>query len=187
MNDFFNDLKTYMDDVETTSLDIIKDDTFKIESKEQAGYFLRKILDLKAQKEEIILTAKSETERLLSIINSWQEKETTNLDNTIDYFSCLLKEFTEKELENSEKRSIKLPFGTLGFKKQPPHYDYDDSLVKEWLKKENSELLEKVVDFKYNKTDLKKIAVIKDNQLFLNGKAIDGITVTNQEDLFIIK
>lgn len=188
MADFLESLKEYMDQVDVQELNISTDqEDFKISSREQANYFLRKILDLKAQKEEIELTAKQELERLNNHVMDWEQKELISLDKGINYFSYLLEEYTKTELENSEKKTIKLPFGSLGFRKQQPKFDYDENAVKEFLKKEHPELLEKVTDYKFSKTEVKKIGVVKDGKLYIDGKEVDGIVITEQDDKFEIK
>lgn len=187
MPDFISELRDFMDDIETQDLNIVQDDSFKITSRDQANYFVRKVMDLKNQEQEVIMTAKQEAERLLGMIMQWQEKELNTIHAGMDYFNGLLREYAESELDGTKKRSIKLPFGTLAFRAQQPKFNYDDDALKLYLQNQSSDLVEEKVEYKVNKTELKKRAMIVDGKLMLDGQVVDGVTIEMLDDKFEVK
>lgn len=187
MSDFMSELRSFMDDIEVKGLDISTEETFKITSREQANYFVRKAMELKNQEEEVIMTAKQEAERLLGIIKDWEEKELSTIHSGMEYFNGLLREYAERELDGSKKRSIKLPFGTLQFRTQQPKFNYDDDALKIYLQTLASDLVEEKIDYKVNKTELKKRAMILDGKLMLDGKVVEGVTIELLDDKFEVK
>lgn len=187
MSDFISDLRGFMDDLEVQELNIVNDDSFKITSRDQANYFVRKVMDLKTQEQEVIMTAKQEAERLLGLIMQWQEKELSTIHTGMDYFNGLLREYAESELNGTKKRSIKLPFGTLAFRTQQPKFNYDEETLKAYLQSLQSDLVEEKVEYKVNKTELKKRAMVIDGKLMLNGQVVDGVSIEMLDDKFEVK
>lgn len=187
MSDFISELRGFMDDVEIQDLNITQEDSFRITSRDQANYFVRKVMDLKNQEQEIIMTAKQEAERLLGMIKQWEEKELSTIHSGMDYFNGLLREYAESELDGTKKRSIKLPFGTLQFRAQQPKFNYDDDTLKTYLQGLSSDLVEEKVEYKVNKTELKKRAMVVDGKLMLDGKVVDGVTIETLDDKFEVK
>lgn len=187
MSDFISELREFMDDVDTQSLNIIQDESFKITSRDQANYFARKMMDLKTQEQEVIMTAKQEAERLLGMIKQWEEKELSTIHSGMDYFNGLLREYAEGELEGTKKRSIKLPFGTLAFRAQQPKFNYDDDALKAYLQNQSSDLVEEKIEYKVNKTELKKRGMVVDGKLMLDGHVVEGVAIDILEDKFEVK
>ena len=64
-------------------------------------------------------------------------KQNNEIDRKIEFLERCLKSFAIKELEGSKKKSIKLPYGTLSFKKQQDKYEYSEELIMDWLKNNN--------------------------------------------------
>lgn len=182
-----SDLRSFMDEVEIKDLDIVQDDAFKITSRDQANYFVRKIMDLKAQETEIVETSKSEIERLTGMIKAWEEKELDTIHRGMEYFNGLLREFAESELDGTKKRSIKLPFGTLQFRSQQPKFVYDDDSLKLYLQSHAEDLVEEKVEYKVNKTELKKRATVVDGKLMLDGEVVEGVYIEMLDDKFEVK
>jgi len=187
MSDFMSELRSFMDEVETKELNIVQEDTFKITSRDQANYFVRKIMDLKAQETEVVNSAKDEIERLTSIIKIWEEKELDTIHKAMEYFNGLLREFAESELDGTKKRSIKLPFGTLQFRSQQPKFVYDDDSLKAYLQSHAEDLVEEKVEYKVNKTELKKRATVVDGKLMLDGEVVEGVYIETLDDKFEVK
>lgn len=184
---FLNDLQDFMDSEEVQELNIdTEGQHFKITSREQAGFFIRKVQEVREEAEQINAAAKKELDRLAAKITTWQEKEIARCANAESYIMSLLENFAEEELAGSDKRSLKLPFGTLGFRKQQDKYEYDDKTLLEFLE-ENK--LETYIQRKPSpkKADLKKVGMVKDGSLYVDGVLIKGITITPQEDKFEIK
>jgi phage host-nuclease inhibitor protein Gam len=187
-SNFAKELLEFMDDIEIQNLNIEDPEQFHIVSREQANYFIKKIKDAQNEIDEVNKTASVELAKTTERINDWRQKETNKRQRDIDYISTLLEEFARKELEESEgkAKSISLPNGAIGFRKQQPKFDYDDTVVLDNLKKNNLDKFINIVP-SINKKELKKEAVIKNDKLYINDVELEGITVTSLEDKFEVK
>lgn len=184
--DFLTELRSFMDETEVKDLNISMEEGFRITSREQAGFFIRKLQEVRAEAEQINATADGELQRLSHRVNVWKEKELKKLDGSMTYLIDLLRSFAETELEGTNKRSISLPFGTLGFKKQQDKYEYDDAQLLTFLEQQK---LEAYIQRKPSakKADLKKNGVVKDGKLYIDGVEVPGITIITQDDAFDVK
>ena len=90
-------------------------------------------------------------------------------------------------MQDSKKKSLKLPFGTLSFKKSQPKYIYDDEQVMNFIK--SNELSQFIrVKEEINKRDLKSALTINEEGIIkLNGMQIEGVTITPGEEMFNVK
>jgi hypothetical protein len=185
--DFLSRLHDFMDDQEIQEMKIENPETFKIASRDQANYFLKKLKDLHNEKAKIGSAADFEIKKTTDSVNKWRTKEIGKLQNDEDYITGLLNEFTLAELQDSSKKSISLPYGSLGFKKQQPKFEYDDAVLLAFLKSHINQLVTVKTVESPNKVELKKMADIKDGGLYLDGVQVLGVTVQNQEDKFEVK
>lgn len=152
--------------------EIIQDNSFHITDKASAEWALRKIRAYKQQIKENEELYNAEIQRL----NEWLESVNKKANDNIDYFTALLQEYMIKELEKDPKnRSIKLPSGTVRFRKQQPEWQFDEEKVINWLKNNKPELV-KVIE-KFDKNDVKKI--VKET-----GEIVDGVKIESREDKF---
>ena len=88
------------------------------------------------------------------------------------------------EYAETNKKTIKLPIGTLSIRKQPPKYIYNDEEVLSFLKENNLNDYIRVKE-EVNKKDLKKATQINNNnQMMINGKEVPGVVVVPQDDKF---
>lgn len=148
---------------------------FKIEDKSQASWALKKIAKIIAEKRENEEVANIEIERT----KNWLKKENEELERHESFFEFLLHEYHRKELEIDPKsKTIKLPFGTLKMRTQQPEYLYDDEKLIVWAKNYLPEAVQ--VKESVLKTPIKKH--IKET-----GEVIDGVTITERPDKFIVE
>jgi hypothetical protein len=123
-------------------------------------------------------------------VNQWRQQELDKRQRDIDYISNLLRAFAEEELKNNKgkTKSISLPYGSIGFKKQQDKYEYDEEALLAFLK-EDKELEKKYVKYKPSpdKTALKKDGEAKNGKLYLGDTNVPGVTVTPQEEKFEVK
>ncbi len=155
---------------------------FKIEDKEQATWALRKIRALKAQIEENRKLAIAEIAR----IDQWEQKENETAKNSINFFESLLYDFAIKERAADPKlKSIKLPHGTIRFRKQQPEYIRDDEKLIKWAITSGEWGLVKINE-SFDWATLKKEITVVDGKVISNdtGEVIDGVTATDREDKF---
>lgn len=184
---FLSSLNDFMEVKEVEDLNIdTQDESFRINTKEQAGFFIRKVQEVRNQAANINETADKEIERLSRRINEWRQKELNKCGSAENYLTTMLQDFALNELSGSDKKSIKLPFGTLGFKKQQDKYEYDDAILLAHLQlNEMNDYIQLKPSPK--KAELKKIGQVIDGELHVNGTAIPGITVTAQDEKFEVK
>lgn len=164
--------------------DTEEDGTLLVKNKSDADFYLKQINKLKQQKEEINKFVDQEVERQLKLYQEYREDRVRPLDNQIAYYEEALRTFTLNEYAENNKKTIKLPNGTLTIKKQQPKYIYDDKQVLEFLQqnKLNDYIRTKT---EVNKKDLKKNATVNNNnELIIDNKIVPGVVVVPQEDKF---
>ena len=167
--------------------DTEEDGTLLVKNESDADFYLRQINKLKQQKEEINEFVDQEIERQLRLYQEYREDRMRPLDNQIAFYENALKTFAMNEYAETNKKTIKLPNGTLAIKKQQPKYVYNDEQVLEFLQENNYKDYIRT-KAEVNKKDLKKNAIVNNNnELIIDGKVVPGVTVIPQEDKFEVK
>ena len=167
--------------------DTEEDGTLLVKNKSDADFYLRQINKLKQQKEEINEFVDQEIERQFRLYQEYREDRMRPLDNQIAFYENALKTFAMNEYAETNKKTIKLPNGTLAIKKQQPKYVYNDEQVLEFLQENNYKDYIRT-KAEVNKKDLKKNAIVNNNnELVIDGKVVPGVTVIPQEDKFEVK
>ena len=167
--------------------DTEEDGTLLVKNKSDADFYLRQINKLKEQKEEINEFVDQEIERQLRLYQEYREDRMRPLDNQIAFYENALKTFAMNEYAETNKKTIKLPNGTLAIKKQQPKYVYNDEQVLEFLQENNYKDYIRT-KAEVNKKDLKKNAIVNNNnELVIDGKVVPGVVVIPQEDKFEVK
>lgn len=186
MFDFLESLTSFMEEEDAKSLNITQDETFKITNIQQAGYFVKKLLEIKKDNDEIKALAKKEKERVLEQINQWEAKQINNNKFLEDRYFNLLSNFAENEIKTSGKKTVKTPYGKITLKKQQDEYIYDDDKILEALQKNNS--LSKYIKTSYsvNKKDLKSEGQAIDGKLIVDSITIDGISIVSRPEVLVV-
>lgn len=167
--------------------DTEEDGTLLVKNKSDADFYLRQINKLKQQKEEINEFVDQEIERQLRLYQEYREDRMRPLDNQIAFYENALKTFAMNEYAETNKKTIKLPNGTLAIKKQQPKYVYNDEQVLEFLQENNYKDYIRT-KAEVNKKDLKKNATVNNNnELVIDGKVVPGVVVIPQEDKFEVR
>lgn len=166
----------------------IENERFAITNDEQANFFLRRLQEVRSEKDKINTTCNNEIERFVSKVNNFRAKEILSLENTENYFSTLLESYAKKQLEGSKKKSLKLPFGTMSFKKGQRKVVYDDETLTNFIKSNNLNEFIRVKE-EINKSELKKALEFNEENgtASLNGQVVEGITTSPAEESFSIK
>lgn len=199
-DEFVDFLEDYLMEEEAKELEIQitgeeEQDGPLIDSIQKANYFVKVIAAIKKDIEDINLLCNGEIEKVTARVNEYRGSVIQPLENQIGYYEKLLQNFTERELEGSRKRSIKLPYGTLSMKKQQPKWDYGDEkeLIK-WLQENKCEsLLTEKTTHSLDKKCLKDIVDVTNDGVLLTipGEkeplVIPGVSVVEQADKFTIK
>lgn len=162
----------------------IESDSFAITSDDQANFFLRRLEEIRNEKDKINTTCDREIEKFSQKVNDFRAKELRSLENTESFFMTLLENYARIQLNGSKKKSIKLPFGTLSFKKTQPKYVYDDKVIMNFIKVNQMPEFIRIKE-EVNKKDLKAALTVNDEGLILlNGKVMEGVVITPGEEKF---
>ena len=187
---FMDELEQFMLKAEVEELkvklaeDVEEDGTLLVKNNSDADFYLRQINKLKEQKEEINKFVDQELERQMRLYQQYREDRMRPLDNQIAFYEEALRTFAMNEYAETNKKTIKLPNGTLSIRKQPPKYIYSDEEVLSFLKENNLNDYIRVKE-EVNKKDLKKATQINNNnQMMINGKEVPGVVVVPQDDKF---
>lgn len=191
--DFIKDLNESISKMEAEELNINvtgnkESDREMIQNPQQANYFCKVVNELREERAKTEELINQELERVKREYEAYKTKEFNRIDGQIQYFSGLLESYATKELQNSKKRSIKLPHGTLSIKKQQDKYDYDEEAIIECLKKNKQDKFIKVQTVEtVNKKDLKKEGFSHNGKLYLDNIEVKGVVITAQPDKFEAK
>ena len=187
---FMDELEQFMLKAEVEELkvklaeDVEEDGTLLVKNNSDADFYLRQINKLKEQKEEINKFVDQELERQMRLYQQYREDRMRPLDNQIAFYEEALKTFAMNEYAETNRKTIKLPNGTLSIRKQPPKYIYNDEEVLSFLKENNLNDYIRVKE-EVNKKDLKKATQINNNnQMMIDGKEVPGVVVVPQDDKF---
>lgn len=107
---------------------------FRIEDDARATWAMKQLREKVRKIQENEAIAKQEREA----IDSWLEAVNGSLASDADYFRGLLVDYMRREREN--RKSIKLPWGTLKSQKAPDKVELDDEFT-EWAKVNAKDLL----------------------------------------------
>ena len=191
--EFIKDLNESISKMEAEELNINvtgdeESDREMIQNPQQANYFCKVVNELREERAKTEELINQELKRVQREYEAYKTKELNRIDGQIQYFSGLLESYATKELQNSKKRSIKLPHGTLSIKKQQDKYDYDEEAILECLKKNKQDKFIKVQTVEtVNKKDLKKEGFSHNGKLYLDNIEVKGVVITAQPDKFEVK
>jgi len=158
---------------------------FRIETKEQAIWALRKIAKVERERKEAREVAQAE----LSRIKEWLEEEERKADKAREHLDHLLEDYHMRQLEENPKaaKTIKLPHGTLKMRAQQPLFDRDDLAIKAWAK-DNKPAVLVPQDPKLDWAGLKKQLTIAGEKAIdkETGEVVPGITVEERGPKFTV-
>jgi hypothetical protein len=162
------------------------DDSYRILDVSGANFFLKRLEELTAEETEINSMCDDEVEKYTERVNKFRDEKLKTILNTKAYFKKLLERYAEGELSGSNKKSIKLPFGTLQFRKVASQYSYEDEKLLKYLKDNK---LTTYISIKEtpNKAELKKAADARDGKLYIEDKEVDGVIVSDGSTSFDVK
>lgn len=183
MNELLKELENFIEQ----ELDINEsDEQYKINNEEEANEILRRIKYFESEIEKVNKISDSEIERYTKLINDYRNKKLLEFNNRLEHYQLLLEEYAKETLRGKKAKTISLPFGKIGFKKQQDTFNYDEDVLLEYLRNNFTDFIKVTTKESVEKAKLKKAGTISDGKLYLNGSAVDGITVTKNEDKFII-
>lgn len=187
---FASELRDFMNDFLEDDLGIDAYEEPTDISKSQANYYVKLYNEVVKEETELNELCEQEIERTKKAVEKFLEERMKAINHKKNYFAAILKEFARKELEGKKTKTVKLPYGSIGFKSQQPKIDYGDDAVLIGFIKDiglQEKLVTEEVKLKLNKTQLKKECMIKDGMMFLGDVALPNVIVQQQEDKFEIK
>lgn len=122
----------------------------------------------------------------IAVVNCWLEKQLADRQGAIDSLQNQLQIYAEDRLKNSKRKSVSLPSGKFGFRKQPPKIERpDDQILLAYAKEANPQFVK--VKESLDWLGLKKSCIIDGNKMIdENGEVLPGITVTEQGPKFYV-
>lgn len=192
-DEFVDFLEDYLLEEEAKELEIMitgdeEEDAPAINSLQKANYFLKLVKNIDQDIQEIDVLCTEEIKKIAERINNYKMAQIEPLLSKRDYFVRLLKNFTENELADGKKKSIKLPNGTLAMTKQQPLWEYeDDSIIRFLIANNGNDYVSTKIEEKIDKVAFKKAVKIENNVPKFNGIEIPGLTVTEREDKFTVR
>ena len=158
-----------------------------IDSRDKANYFLKLMMNLKSDIDQINAICDAEIAKTTKRVETFREEQLRTLTKQYEYYEKILKNFTEHEIANSKKKSIPLAYGTLSIKSQPAKWEYDEATLLEWAKTNAPHLINTKVTESVIKNDL-KANVEKDGETVkLEGKVVEGVNLVEQPPKFSVK
>lgn len=191
-DEFIDFLETYLMEEEAKELEIQitgdeEQDAPMIDSREKANYFLKLMMNIKSDIDQINSICDAEIAKTIQRVDTFREEQLRTLSKQYEYYEKVLKNFTENEIANSKKKSIPLAYGTLSIKNQPVKWEYNDEALLAWAKENAPQLINVKTTESVIKADL-KANVEKDGDIVkLDGKPVEGVTLIEQEPKFNVK
>lgn len=158
--------------------EVNNNDRFVIDSEEKADWALRKIKEAENNIEKIEEFA----EHQIRQIENWKAKQTEDHYYNIGNLQSLLAEYLRnKRKEDPEFKSITLPNGNVGFRRNQSKWIYNDDVVLEALENENMTDFIKV-EKKLDKRLIKKAFEVMGDKVINpdTGEVIEGIEIVEQ-------
>lgn len=161
---------------------------FSIHDEEQANYFIWQYHKLEEEIEQHEKIAKDYLEQKKKLTDEWLEKENSSLEARMEYLKAALREYAQRELEGSKKKSLKLIEGSLSFRKVQPKLSYNDDILRSYLADSGKTEYLKPQKPAVDHAGLKKHFVIDDDKAYLDGQELPGVDVKQaDEPAFFVK
>lgn len=157
--------------------ELIKEESFVIDTDAKAEWALQKIREHKADRDRFVKWYKDKIKE----ITEQCDFDTMNLERMLkEYFD------TVPHRETKTQSVYDLPTGKIYIKKQNPDFKHDDKTVIEWLKNNGGgRFIEVEETLKWG--DLKKAGAVVGGKMFTeDGEEIPGIEVIDREPLFCV-
>ena len=189
-NDFLADLQEYLNDQEAIALDINESNDYLINDKHQANYFVKLSKQCDEDINDIKRYVEEERERLNKLLDDYLLDQVQAVERRKKFYDDALEAYIHRELDGTNKRSMKLPHGTLALKKQQPHYTYTEADIIQWAQDFYPDFVKTTIPepkVSIDKKKLKDAGTIMDGLLYIDGVEVPGVQVEIKDDAFSIK
>lgn len=170
-------LNEFLDDIEQ-----VNDDSFRVTDDNQANWALRKIKELQQEIENNTRLAEKEIDK----IKHWETQQNSRLADNIAYFESLLDDYALRKREQDPSfKSLSLPNGRIGFRKQQPKWNYDEKTLLDYLKRTELHELIRTTQVP-NKTEIRKVFEVVGDKVINKetGEVVEGIEIEQRPEAF---
>ena len=189
-DNFLADLQEFLNDQEAIELDINDSNEHLVNDKHQADYFIKLSKQCDEEMDEIKQYIEEERARMNKLLDEYLIDQVQAVEKRKKFYTDALEAYVHRELDGSNKRSIKLPHGTLALKKQQPHYTYTEEDIITWAQEQHPELVKTTIPepkVSIDKKKLKEEGTVMDGLLYIDGVEVPGVQVEIKDDAFSIK
>ena len=116
--------------------------------------------------------------------------EIQKIEKRQKYYTQALETFMRREYETTNKKTLKLPNGTLAIKKQQIKYEYIDEEIVKWAETYFPDLVQTTIPEpkkSIDKKEFKKRAVFDNGVLYIDGMVVQGVSAEERPDRFDIR
>lgn len=154
-------------------------ETFRVTDTDSLNWAFRKMQAYQQELTEVNNLARSEMER----IQAWQEREQNRISEQMEFFESLIRQFALEQRAQNPKFKVSTPYGKVGFRKQQPKWNYDETKLVESLKAIGHTDLVRVKE-EPDKAAIKKRFTVDGTQVVDTelGVIIEGVTVVEQPE-----
>lgn len=153
-------------------------DAFVVDSMEKADWVLGKIAKCRARMQENEVYAKKQIEKF----TTWLEEVNAMENESISYFEIVLQPYLESAIAGTKKKSVKLPNGTIGFRRST-NFVKDDNALLDYLKG-NAPAYVKVKE-SVDWANFKKTCKVDGNKLVTeDGEIVPAVTVEEVNTIY---
>ena len=189
-DNFLADLQDFLNDQEAIELDINDSNEYLVNDKHQADYFIKLSKQCDEEISEIKQYIEEERARINKLLDDYLIDQVQAVEKRKEFYTDALEAYVHRELDGTNKRSIKLPHGTLALKKQQPHYTYTEEDIIAWAQEQRPELVKTTIPepkVSIDKKKLKEEGTVMDGLLYIDGVEVPGVQIEIKDDAFSIK
>lgn len=159
---------------------------FTVRDISSAEWCLKRIAWHQKHKADALAFVESEKAKL----DEYLAKVNSEENGSIEHFTALLKSFAMEQLQDSKKKTLTLPSGSLSFKSQAPEFVKNDEELLAFVKKSLPEFVKvaTTTTFSVKWAEMKKECIVAGNRLVTkDGEIVQGVTVNERDDTFTVK
>jgi phage host-nuclease inhibitor protein Gam len=146
---------------------------FEVKDLDTANWAIGKML----KAHDRIIVREAQAQAYKHRIDEWMREANKEDAQTLEFFESELRPFVQSELVGSKKKSVKLLYGTAGFRTPPDHVDIEDEeAALDYCRKFAPELIR--VKETIDKAEIRK--------RLAKGEVFDGVKLTRGETRFYV-
>lgn len=144
---------------------------------------IKKVKNIIKEKEEVAIKRISILQDEIKQVTEWLKEEIEPDESKIKYFETELLRYWNEQHDKNEKFKLSTPYGKIKTRKQQLQWEYDEEKLKNWLLKNNPNLITKKQTETINKAEFKKKFDVLSDGTVVNpdtGEIAEGVTAKEQ-------